>query len=46
MAAVMQKAVGVFGQEYTSDFGEAVNVELGIPMMDKTQLKGLLKKCA
>ena len=46
MAAMMQKAGGVFGQEYTSDFGEANNAELGIPMMDETQLKELLKKFA
>ena len=46
MAAMMQKAVGVFGQEYTSDFGEADNAELGIRMMDEVQLKELLKKFA
>ena len=46
MGAVMQKAVGVFGPEYTSDFGGADNAELGIRMMDETQLKELLKKFA
>ena len=46
MAAMMQKAVGVLGQEYTSDFGEADNAELGIRVMDGTQLKEMLMKFA
>ena len=46
MAVGMQRAVGVFGPEYTSDFGGADNAELGIRMMDETQLKELLTKFA
>ncbi len=46
MAVGMQRAVGVFGPEYTSDFGEADNAELGIRIMDETQLKELLNKFA
>ena len=46
LATGMQRAVGVFGPEYTSDFGVADNAELGIHMMDETQLKELLNKFA
>lgn len=39
LAAVLRK-------EYNSDFGGADNAELGIRMMDETQLKEMLKKLA
>lgn len=42
-ATVMQRGVAVFGAEYTSDFGQSDDAELGIRMMDETQLKELLK---
>jgi hypothetical protein len=41
--SILQKAVGVFGEEYTSDFGASDNAELGIRMMDETQVRELLK---
>lgn len=46
LASRMQKAVGVFGAEYTSDFGASDDAELGIRMMDETQVKELLKTLA
>ena len=41
IGSIMKKAVGVFGAEYTSDFGASDNAELGIHMMDETQVKEL-----
>ena len=46
LASTMQKAVGVFGADYTSDFGASDDAELGIRMMDETQVKELLKTLA
>ncbi|MCJ1397125.1 hypothetical protein MMC11_000317 [Xylographa trunciseda] len=46
MGSVMQKAVGVFGAEYISDFGMSDNAELGLRTMDETQVKELLRKFA
>jgi len=46
MGSMMQKAVFVFGAEYISDFGASDNAELGIRMMDETQVKELLKTFA
>ena len=46
IASVMQKVVGVFGSESSSDFGESDDAELGIRTMNETELKELLKKFA
>ena len=43
LGSIFQKAVSIFSPEYPSDFGEADNAELGIRMMDETQLKEVLK---
>lgn len=43
MGSMIQKAVGVFGAEYTSDFGASDNADLGIRMMHENQVTELLK---
>ena len=46
MGSVMQKAVGVFGAGYISDFGVSDNAELGIQTMNDIQVKEILKEFA
>lgn len=46
MGRILEKAVAVFGPGRVTDFGTADNAELGIRMMDKGQLKDLLKTFA
>ncbi|KAH7372147.1 hypothetical protein BKA64DRAFT_689191 [Cadophora sp. MPI-SDFR-AT-0126] len=46
MGIQMEKVVGVFGKEHNSDFGEADNEELGVPVMTEGQLKELLGRFA
>jgi hypothetical protein len=46
MGAVLQKTWMVFGAESTSDFGVSDNEELGIPMMNETQVKEVLSRFA
>jgi len=46
MGVVLQKTVAVFGSEFSNDFGEADNVELGIDMMDESQVKEVLRRFA
>ncbi|KAK0106060.1 hypothetical protein ONS95_004565 [Cadophora gregata] len=44
MGIQLEKVVGVFGKEHSSDFGEADNAELGIAIMTEGELKELLAR--
>jgi hypothetical protein len=46
MGLQLQQAVTIFGPQYNSVFEEPDNADLGIPMMDETQVKELLKTFA